>query len=281
VDGARRSPGTLGRLMAARIPGWSLALWALAPLALAPTTAAEAQLQAAATVAPASGYPGERLVATYSFTPKSSCAAYHMNVSWSFGATVNWVSSTVPTKAGTTCASSTPATAPPGRYGPCSYMVCGTDTSLSSSPACATYTIKARSVIPTPTASPRPTPRASPSSSPSVSQPPSPSAAPGAVRGTASPSSAPPGSSVGGGPSDVEPAAGNTGGLPGWPWVAVLLLVLPLVADWRFRSWLVGVFENVEVLGKSGADLETELLHHDEASPAEVGADVKPPIEEY
>ena len=34
----------------------------------------------------------------------------------------------------------------------------------------------------------------------------------------------------------------------------------------------MGVVENVEVLGKSGADLETELLHHETGPPAE-GAD--------
>ena len=34
----------------------------------------------------------------------------------------------------------------------------------------------------------------------------------------------------------------------------------------------MGVFENVEVLGKSGADLETELLHH-ETSPEAAGPD--------
>jgi hypothetical protein len=51
--------------------------------------------------------------------------------------------------------------------------------------------------------------------------------------------------------------------MPGWPWTGLLLVVLVLVAaGWRFRSWLMGVFENVEVLGTSGADLETELLHH-------------------
>ena len=33
----------------------------------------------------------------------------------------------------------------------------------------------------------------------------------------------------------------------------------------------MGVFENVEVLGRSGADLETELLHH-ETSPGAAGA---------
>jgi hypothetical protein len=33
----------------------------------------------------------------------------------------------------------------------------------------------------------------------------------------------------------------------------------------------MGVFENVEVLGRSGADLETELLHH-ETTPREEGS---------
>ena len=62
--------------------------------------------------------------------------------------------------------------------------------------------------------------------------------------------------------------------------MALLLLVLPIAAAWRFRSWLVGVFENVEVLGKSGADLETELLHHEESAP-DGDAGAPPPIEEY
>jgi hypothetical protein len=34
-----------------------------------------------------------------------------------------------------------------------------------------------------------------------------------------------------------------------------------IAATWRFRSWLMGVFENVVVLGRSGADLESELFH--------------------
>ena len=37
----------------------------------------------------------------------------------------------------------------------------------------------------------------------------------------------------------------------------------------------MGVFENVEVLGLSGADLEAELLHH-ETSPGAEGADDPP-----
>jgi hypothetical protein len=51
---------------------------------------------------------------------------------------------------------------------------------------------------------------------------------------------------------------------------AFLLLLVLTAGAWRFRSWLMGVFENVEVLGKSGADLETELLHH-QASPEDEG----------
>ena len=74
--------------------------------------------------------------------------------------------------------------------------------------------------------------------------------------------------------------SGHTGGIPGWPWIGLLLLIVPVAAAWRFRSWLMGVFENVEVLGKSGADLETDLLHH-ESSPPEPDAEVPPPIEEY
>jgi hypothetical protein len=57
------------------------------------------------------------------------------------------------------------------------------------------------------------------------------------------------------------------------------VLAVLIVAAWRSRSWLVGVFENVEVLGVSGADLETELLHHepgpqaDDATGGESAAD--------
>lgn len=36
----------------------------------------------------------------------------------------------------------------------------------------------------------------------------------------------------------------------------------------------MGVFENVEVLGTSGADIETELLHHQASPPPE--AEVSP-----
>jgi hypothetical protein len=57
----------------------------------------------------------------------------------------------------------------------------------------------------------------------------------------------------------------------------LLAISVLVAAAWRFRSWLMGVFENVEVLGRSGADLETELLHH-EASPEAAEADPQPPI---
>ena len=40
----------------------------------------------------------------------------------------------------------------------------------------------------------------------------------------------------------------------------------------------MGVFENVEVLGKSGADLESELLHHETDAPT-IDADAQPPAE--
>jgi hypothetical protein len=40
----------------------------------------------------------------------------------------------------------------------------------------------------------------------------------------------------------------------------------------------MGVFENVEVLGKSGADLESELLHH-ESSPPAIDEDAQSPKE--
>ena len=57
----------------------------------------------------------------------------------------------------------------------------------------------------------------------------------------------------------------------------MLLLVVVFAAIWRFRSWLVGVFENVEVMGHSGADLEAELLHHETNHQA---ADEQPPPED-
>ncbi|HET9782872.1 MAG TPA: hypothetical protein VFR33_13960 [Candidatus Dormibacteraeota bacterium] len=59
--------------------------------------------------------------------------------------------------------------------------------------------------------------------------------------------------------------AARSGGVPAWPWTGVLLFLALAAALWRFRSWLMGVFENVVVLGRSGADLETELLHHQPA----------------
>jgi hypothetical protein len=45
-------------------------------------------------------------------------------------------------------------------------------------------------------------------------------------------------------------------------WTGLLLVGFLIAAVWRFRSWLMGVFENVEILGTSGADVESELLHH-------------------
>ena len=41
----------------------------------------------------------------------------------------------------------------------------------------------------------------------------------------------------------------------------------------------MGVFENVEVLGRSGADLETELLHHETSPEAADVADASSPDE--
>jgi hypothetical protein len=72
-----------------------------------------------------------------------------------------------------------------------------------------------------------------------------------------------------GGSKNVEPE-GPAGGSPPWTWAVVLLLPILIASAWRYRSWLMGVFENVEVLGTSGADLEAELLHH-EVSPVAPG----------
>jgi hypothetical protein len=74
---------------------------------------------------------------------------------------------------------------------------------------------------------------------------------------------------AGGGGANAPRPAGRTVGVYGWPLTFVLLVLVLIAAVWRFRSWLMGVFENVEVLGKSGADLETELLHHETESEAE------------
>jgi hypothetical protein len=258
---------------------------ALATLAALPTAISAADLPASVTVSPGSGLAGAKLVATYSFTPKSSCSAYHKPVSWSFGTTKNWATSKAPSAGGGKCTSSTQAIAPPSGLSPGSYQVCGTDTAVSATAACATYTIKPGTPAPTPTParspspSPKPTPKASPSPSPAHSPSPSPTATPGGTPSpAASPSAAPP---AGGSGPDTTKTAGLTQPIPIWPFVVVLVFAVAIVSVWRYRSWLVGVFENVEVMGKSGADLETELLHHDE-NPAEGGeAEAKPPIEEY
>lgn len=239
-----------------------------AAMATVSTAAAAGGLTASATVSPTSGYSGAQLVATYSFTSKSSCSAFHGQVSWSFGSTTNWATSPAPSGTGGTCTSSTPSIAPPTGAAPASYIVCGTDSDVTSTPACATYTIKppAPSPLPAPTPSPNPPPQASSSPSPSESPSPSPSptGAPvtssGTPSGTASPGSAPAGS--GGGDSNGVRTAARSGGILGGPWTAVLLFLVLAAAVWRFRSWLMGVLENVVVLGRSGADLETELLHH-------------------
>ena len=255
----------------------------MAALAVIPSVSGTGGLVVSATVAPTSGYVGARLVATYSFTPKSSCSAYHKQVSWSFGNTRNWATSPAPSTAGTKCTSSTPSTAPPSGLSAGAYMVCGTDTSVSPNAACTTYTIKAST--PTPARSPSPRPKPTQGASPLPSQPRSPSPSPtsspspGAIGGTHSPDpspGAPPlAGSDGGGPNAFQPT-GSTGAIPGWPWIALLALVLVIAAAWRFRSWLMGVFENVEVLGKSGADLESELLQH-ESSPPAIDAGAQPP----
>ncbi len=259
--------------MAAWIRRWACAA-AIAALAPTSNTIAASGLTGTATVSPTTGYAAAKLVATYSFTPKSSCAAYHSQVSWSFGTTTNWATGPAPSSSGANCTSSTPPTAPPSGYPRGSYSVCGTDTSVTSTPACATYTIRAQA--PSPAPSPRPIQQASPSPSHS----PSPSPAPGAITRTPSPSS--PGSAsphVDSGGTGAVKTADRAGRFAPWPWIGAALLVVVIAGAWRFRSWLMGVFENVEVLGRSGADLETELLHHEtspegepEASPSDLGA---------
>src|SRR5262245_10065973 len=254
--------------------GWTRS-WAcvagVAVLAQFSSPFASGGLVASATVSPTSGYAGAKLVATYSFTPKGSCSAYHDQVTWSFGSTTNWTTSPVPSTSGTQCVSSTPSTAPPSAYAPGSYMVCGTDTSVNSTPACTAYSIKPP--IPKAIASPSPSPNTTSQASPSPASSPAPSATPGVSGGTpgpvASPSSTPPGGAGGGGPNPLQPAGGS-GGIVGWPWTGLLFLLVLIVAAWRFRSWLMGVFENVVVLGKSGADLETELLHHETSPPNDI-----------
>ncbi len=251
--------------MAGWTQGWTCAA-AIAALALVPNLIATGELSASATVSPTSGYAGAKLVATYSFTVKSSCSAYHNDVLWSFGNTMNWATSPVASSTGTNCISSTPSTAPPSGDAPGLYMVCGTDTSVTSMPACTTYTITPP--IRTPTPSPKPSPRTSPSPSPNsstgigaIGETPSPTASPGA----------PPPAGNGGGGSSTFQAADRAGTIPVWPWTLLLFLLVVMAAAWRFRSWLMGVLENVVVLGRSGADLETQLLHH-QPSPLPTGA---------
>jgi hypothetical protein len=256
----------------------------VAALALIPNVSGTGGLVASATVAPTSGYAGAKLVATFSFTPKSSCSAYHQHVSWSFGNTENWATSPAPSTTGTECTSSTPSIAPPSGVSPGAYKVCGMDMSVSSNAACTTYTIKASTPTParSPSPSPKPTPGASPlpSQSPSPSPSPTSSPAPGTIGGTHSPDAspgAPPPAGTDGEPNAFQPT-GNTGEIRGWPWIALVALLVLITAAWRFRSWLVGVFENVEVLGRSGADLESELLHHESSSPA-IDEDAQSPTE--
>src|SRR5690348_8649247 len=126
--------------MARSVRRWACAA-ALAALPLTNVFAAT-EVPATASVAPVSGYPGARLVATYTFTSKSSCAAYHGQVVWSFGSTASWATGPSPTGTGGTCSSSTPAIAPPSGDGPGSYRICGVDASVTSASACATYTIR-------------------------------------------------------------------------------------------------------------------------------------------
>ena len=258
--------------MARWTPGWK---GALAALALVPNVSGAGGLVATATVAPTSGYVGAKLVATFSFAPKSSCSAYHKQVSWSFGNTKNWATGPAPSTAATKCTSSTPSIAPPGGLSPGPYMVCGTNTAVSSNPACTTYVIKASPPTParSPSPSPKPTPGGSPlpSQSPSPSPPPTSSPSPDAIGGTHSPNPspvAPPPAGTG-----REPNAVQTTGSSGW---IALVAVLVLIA--AARSWIMGVFENTEVLGVSGADLESELLNH-ESSPPGIDTKAQPPTE--
>ena len=60
-------------------------------------------------------------------------------------------------------------------------------------------------------------------------------------------------------------SSGRSANVLVWPGTGLLVLVGLVAAAWRYRSWLMGVFENVNVLGRSGADLENELLHTFEA----------------
>jgi len=272
------------RLAPPRLTAWWPGACALAALALVPSVAfAAGGLTASASVSPPFGGPGLKLVATYAFAPKHSCAQYHDSVSWSFGNTPNWATGPAPSASGSSCASSTPPTAPPSGYAPGSYAVCGTEASVTPTPACTTYTIKPPA--PGPPQGPNPTPPALPSSSPASSPPPSPSpsATPGGIEGSPSPSAspggAPPGAAAGGG-SNTSQRGGDSGRFSAWPWVGLLLSAVVAGTVWRFRSWLMGVFENVEVMGRSGADLETELLHHetsDVPEAAEGQADPEPP----
>ena len=91
------------------------------------------------------------------------------------------------------------------------------------------------------------------------------------VGGTPSPSappgSAPPGPAGGGGTSGLQGPSGAHGFVV-WPWAGIVFIVGAVAVGWRYRSWLMGVFENVEVMGLSGADLETELLHHEAGAEA-------------
>ena len=252
-----------------------------AALALLPSAVSAGGLTASASVLPASGYPGARLVATYSFMPKGSCSPFHNPVSWSFGSTSNWATSPAPSSSGAGCASSTPPIAPPSGAAPGTYQVCGTDPSVSSTAACATYILKSPPPSPAPRPSPSPRPTPNPGSPTPSAGPPG---APGVISGTPSPtapagSSPPPGSGARG-PDAAQPSRGS-GAIFVWPWIVLLVPLALIAAGWRYRSWLIGVLENVVVLGKSGADLETELLHTFEApedaetetTPQTVGAD--------
>ena len=77
------------------------------------------------------------------------------------------------------------------------------------------------------------------------------------------------------------PVSGRSTNVLVWPGTGLLILVGLIAAAWRYRSWLMGVFENVDVLGRSGADLENELLHTfeapDDAPPVEPEAPVPDP----
>jgi hypothetical protein len=166
------------------------------------------------------GYPGAKLQGTY-FWQGGSAQCFHLQrpVSWTFAGKV-WTSSPAPAlqqpRSGPPplqpyFASSTLPTSPPPGTPPGTFQVCGYDPEVSPSPACVRYVVEAP---PSPTARPQPSPSAAPNSSSSAAASPSPSPA----------ASTAPVAAGGGGPSAFRPV-GRGGGIPLWPWSALLLLL--------------------------------------------------------